>query len=166
MACGASKDVIDYLAALTPIAIAAFVAWVAFQQFRIGRDKLRLDLYQRRFSVYEKTLFFYHALTGQIETQQSEAFSKTLGDFITSYRESQFLFKSSSGIFPLLEEFHAKAFKVIGFKQHGAELMRASPAEFQKLSADAQEALAFFPQALETLEKSIAPYLNFRRVLV
>jgi hypothetical protein len=67
MACGASKDVIDYLAAVTPILIACFVAWVAFQQFRIGRDKLRLDLCQRRFSVYEKTLFFYHSLTGTIE---------------------------------------------------------------------------------------------------
>ncbi|MDZ7937868.1 MAG: hypothetical protein U5M53_06140 [Rhodoferax sp.] len=153
------------MTAVTPILIAIFVAWIAFQQYRIGRDKLRLDLYQRRFSVYEKTLYFHHLLSGSVEQQKSEAFSKTFRDFITAYRESQFLFESSSGIFPLLEEFHAKAFKVIGFKQHGESLI-ADPVEFLKLKVEAQEALEFFPKALEILEKSIAPYLNFRRVLV
>jgi hypothetical protein len=49
-----SKDFVDYVIAFTPSLIALFVAGVAWRQFKLGRDKLRLDLYERRFAVYER----------------------------------------------------------------------------------------------------------------
>ncbi|HEV2293707.1 MAG TPA: hypothetical protein VGR35_07615 [Tepidisphaeraceae bacterium] len=36
---------------LTPL-IACLAVWIAFQQFRVARNKLRLDLYEKRFKVY------------------------------------------------------------------------------------------------------------------
>lgn len=166
MACvNTTKDGIDYLVALTPIVVATFVAWIGFQQFRIGRDKLRLDLYQRRFTVYERTLSLYHYLYGTKEALQSKDFSESLKYFITSYRESQFLFDDEPGVFRLLKEFHTKAAKIIGFKRDGGELLRSDPREYLKLQEDVQNALASTEEMLNELERLIAPYLSFRRAL-
>lgn len=44
----------EILKAITPLAIAAFVAWIAFQQWQTAHRKLRLDLYDRRFRVIDK----------------------------------------------------------------------------------------------------------------
>ena len=32
--------------------IASIVAWIAYQQYEINRQKLKLDLYDRRFKIY------------------------------------------------------------------------------------------------------------------
>ncbi|GAC1667509.1 MAG: hypothetical protein NVS9B4_23360 [Candidatus Acidiferrum sp.] len=158
------KEWIDYASATAPILVSVFVAWVACRQLKLGRDKLRLDLYERRFAVYERTLAFYHALIGSAESLQSESFSQLHKDFIKSYRESQFLFKSDSGIFQLLGELHSRAFNVTGFKEHGKELA-GHPETLMKMNNDATEALSYFSTAIEQLENAIAPYLNFRKVL-
>jgi hypothetical protein len=41
------------LAALLTPTIAVFGAWIAYQQWRLGQNKLKLDLFDRRFVVYE-----------------------------------------------------------------------------------------------------------------
>ncbi len=51
---------VRYVAALGPVAIAGAVAWVAFWQFRVAKEKLRHDLFDRRMSVY---LAFSKAIT-------------------------------------------------------------------------------------------------------
>ncbi len=44
---------IAVLAALLAPTIAVFGAWIAYQQWRLGQNKLKLDLFDRRFVVYE-----------------------------------------------------------------------------------------------------------------
>lgn len=160
-----SKDYVDYVAAFVPALVALFVAWVAWRQFKLGRDKLRLDLYERRFAVYERTLTFYNALiAGSAESLQSESFFQLHLDFIKTCKESQFLFESDTGIFQLLEELQSRAFKVTGFKVHGC-MVADHPETLLKMSNDATEAISYFDTAIKTLEREIAPYLNFRKVL-
>jgi hypothetical protein len=75
----------------------------------VSREKLRLDLYNRRFDVYLKTLDFWYALSRWKPTDK-EILSCNLVDspelsdsqiaFIKASRESQFLFDDSSGMGP------------------------------------------------------------------
>lgn len=42
----------NYLTALMTPVVACFGAWIAYQQWVTARDKLRLDLYEKRMAVY------------------------------------------------------------------------------------------------------------------
>lgn len=42
-----------YLTAMMTPVVASFGAWIAYQQWITARDKLRLDLYERRMAVYK-----------------------------------------------------------------------------------------------------------------
>lgn len=55
MACFANASLISTAPA---VLISAYVAWVAYQQYRTNREKLRLDLYDRRFGVYTAAIDF------------------------------------------------------------------------------------------------------------
>jgi len=164
MMCECPKDFIDWLIAAIPLFTALLVAWIAFRQYGLGRDKIRLDLYERRFAAYEATLIFYQALTGASDIVRSETFNTVHRNFIKAYRESQFLFKSESGIFDLLGQLHERSFKIIGFKTIAER--GALPAEvLMKMSNESLDALEFFNKTIAEIESRIDPYLDFRRVL-
>lgn len=43
--------------------MAGFLAYIAYQQLETNRNKLKLDLYIKRFEVYSVSLTFYQELT-------------------------------------------------------------------------------------------------------
>lgn len=166
--CG--MKMLSEIATIAPILTAILMAWIAFRQYginqsqlAISKDKIRLDLYQRRFAVYEATLTFYQALMGSSETLKTESFEKIHRDFIKAFRESQFLFDDGSGIFKLLDELHKESFKIIGFKTHDES--KSVPELFTKMYQDSLSALGKLESFITELEKAIGPYLNFRHVL-
>lgn len=165
MACEpACKDWVDYFLVSTPLLIATFVAYIGYLQHRTNHDKLRLELYQRRFAVYEATLTYFHALSGDSESIGGDSFKAIQRTFIRGYRESQFLFDAKSGIFKLLGEIHTGSFRIIGFKQHG-KAVASHPEALVKLSNESMEALNFIGTGVERLETALEQYLDFRRVL-
>jgi hypothetical protein len=168
MACAApAKDAFDYLTAATPICIAAFVAWMAYRQSKINEGKLRLDLYNKRFEVYSRTLDFYHALLDYGGSDADNKHFKALHNlFIKSYRESQFLFEHKDGIYTLLGEMHTRSFKITGCKDHGKELAEASPEEYVKMYNESQVAMQWFGDSIPKLEKAMERYLNFHKIAV
>ena len=156
---------LKYFTAFTPSLIGVFVAMVAWQQFKLGRDKIRLDLYARRFAVFERTLAFYNALIGgTAESLQSEYFIQLQLDFTKSCKESQFLFELDTGIYQLLEDLQSRAFKITGFKVHG-RMVSDHPETLIKMNDAATEAFEYFDTAIKKIEKEITSYLNFRRGL-
>lgn len=73
----------------------------------INREKLRLDLYNRRFEIYCRVLDLLFAFenwnpTGAETTacslQDSPELDRALKAFTKAYRESQFLFDEKSGV--------------------------------------------------------------------
>jgi hypothetical protein len=75
------------LPAYLTIGIAIVVGWVAFQQFLLAREKLKLDLLEKRFAVYKGaqkflTVILMHA---KVET-------KDLFDFRCDTQDAAFLF--------------------------------------------------------------------------
>ena len=148
---------------LTPV-IALIATYIAWQQWKTTRHKLRFDLYSRRFAVYESTLVFYQALMGGRASTKSNTFPEIQNAFIKSYRESQFLFKPGSGIFKLLEEVNSESMVIIGLHSNGAALV-GTPQLLIDMNQKAGEAQEFIGRSLKKLEIKIAPYLNFHNVL-
>lgn len=150
------KDILNYL-------IALIAAWIAYQQWKTNRDKLRLDLYNKRFDIYSKTIIFYQALLSYDASKPDEDFSSIHKDFIKSCRESQFLFSKKSGIFQILENLHSEAFKIIGFKNHAKDMVSA-PEILLEMQNSMQQALSIFDVSIKELESKMVPYLNFQKV--
>jgi hypothetical protein len=158
------KDIFDYLIAITPILISAFVAAVFWWQYKISRNKLRLDLYNRRFEIYSKTLDFYQALISfDPSVTLKEPFNTLQKAFIKAYRESQFLFDEETGIYAILDQMHSKSFEILAAKEHGKDLASAHPQEFLKMHNQSMENLKWLAGAVPRLEKAMARYLNFHK---
>jgi hypothetical protein len=125
--------------------------------------KLRLDLYDKRFAIYEDALAFYQALGGSPNSLQSETFAAVQRSFIKSYRESQFLFDADSGVFELLGKLNLDAVKVIVSKTRAHEMGGERAA---KLVAEANDVYAAIEKSVSALERSISPYIRFNRALI
>lgn len=59
--------VLDFIKAGPPILIAGIVGWIAFQQLRTAKDKLALDLFDRRFAAHK-------AITASMKAWSNEPF--------------------------------------------------------------------------------------------
>jgi hypothetical protein len=146
--------------AFTTAAVAIIVALIAYQQWRTAQERLRLDLYNRRFEIYSKVLDFYQELL--IWQGRPEQVALQI-PFIKAFRESRFLFPKKSGVYNLLEEFHKNAFVVTQFeiyKPHMANLGE----EGMKLGHKRAESVNWIKSSLESLEQKMAPYLDFHKL--
>lgn len=83
---------------LATVVIAVYVASIGTFQWITARDKLRLDLYDRRFEVYLSALDFMQALMMWTSVPVGERLPKRIA-FIRASRESRFLFADELRIF-------------------------------------------------------------------
>jgi len=85
--------------------IAVITAYVAYQQFRTNRNKLRLDLYDRRFALFD-------ALAGLCASvgQSMKPGSDELGRFLQVRHATQFLFDAETASY--LETVRVKALRL------------------------------------------------------
>jgi len=82
---------------------------------KIANNKLRLDLYNRRFEIFSSIFAFYNAIISwQGTDEQKEAREK----FFRAYQESGFLFAKESGIEDLLKSLNDTGMRVIKFKEN------------------------------------------------
>lgn len=143
--------------------VACSVAVIACLQLSTNRQKLRLDLYNRRFDIYVKTIEFYQALSSYDPLNKNE-FLEIRKRFSRAVKESQFLFDDASGIFLKLDELHATSFKVSGFKEKGGTVLNAGGhKEFLEMSMAADSVLMQFSKEISILEKAFKKYLNFHK---
>jgi hypothetical protein len=77
-----------YLTALSTPCIAIFAAWIAFQQWKLSRSKLRFDLFEKRWAVYAST---NEVLASLLEGSDEER-RACVKDFRRSLLDAQFLF--------------------------------------------------------------------------
>jgi len=147
------KDGIEYLIAITPIAIAIFVAVVAYWQSRINKDKLRLDLYNRRFDIYSKTLDLLDASRNFLKpsVEEKKRLIEVQKAFVKSYRESQFLFDEKAGIFNLLSEILTKSHSIFIFALNGERLESENEQKFNDCWKEAADALVWIDHNIPRL---------------
>jgi hypothetical protein len=161
------------------------VAWMAFAvsvvsaliaggAFWVNREKLRLDLYAKRFDIYTRTVDFWHLFSEwmpstiehkNISLENSPQLKEALASFTKASRESRFLFDNESGIHKLLEQMHTDAIKVIGYKRDMAPHLTGKPEmkDFYDANLVLQQRI---DAAIPLLEEKLAPYLNFHSLSV
>jgi hypothetical protein len=139
----------DYVFA---IVLALVLAYVAYQQMVINRDKLRLDLYNKRFDVYTATLKFYQELIADGIS------SGTHKSFIEQKEASKFLFSQDISIYQLLDELHEKSFKVKAYKEN--KELKHSPELHVELAKESNDVVTWSDSAIKELSKKLEPYLN------
>jgi hypothetical protein len=134
----------------------AIASWfIARRQVAASEDKLRLDLYDKRFQVYSRAVDFYQALASWSSSDEDRTTHRL---FLKSKLESQFLFPGSE-IPETLEKMHKEAFKVIGLKEHGKEIHH--PPTYIEFYERGMAGLSAFDLGVNELQSKMAPYLNF-----
>lgn len=97
----------QYFSALLAPIVAVFASLVAYWQWKLARNKLKLELFDRRLVVYEaaKEILFSIVTNDELE---NEDFSK----FVAATREARWLFNKSVNDY-LISELRSKAFGYI-----------------------------------------------------
>jgi hypothetical protein len=135
-------------------------AEIAQQQADLAREKLRHDLYNRRFEIFTSLFDFYSAmiLWKEAPTPEQQAARQR---FFRASEEAVFLFPKDSGIPDLLKTLNDEGMKVIGYKEHPARSDPAAMIEQLEKTNDIQ--LRVFAQGFTQLRAAIHPYLDFSK---
>lgn len=137
------------LTAIVPIAISCAVAYIAYQQHKLAKERFKLDLFEKRYAVYEKIRNFilnvvYKNRDGYIEMLDTES------KFQESIHSARFLFDE----------------KIFNFANDiGKKGMELSMCRENKISEDDQsikEKKTELIADLENLQQVFAPYLKFK----
>jgi hypothetical protein len=146
--------------AIATTTVALCVARISWRQWFTNKEKLRLDLYEKRFGVYMRVLDLFQALILWDGSAEQKALTVP---FIKAHLESRFLFPESSGIHAYLSEFRDHAFRIMNFDQ--LKSLGASDRQlYMKYTNERLESATWILSSMEPLEKKLAPYLNFHEI--
>lgn len=146
--------------AIVTALVAVTVAVLTYRQWKTAQEKLRLDLYNRRFDIYTKYLDFCQALLLWDGTPEQVALQKP---FLKAFRESRFLFPKGSGVYGFLDEFQKNAHVIVQF-ENLKPLDRLGQDEAVKQGQRKLDSVNWILSSLEPLEEKMAPYLDFHRL--
>lgn len=140
--------------------VVGFIALtVAWSQMRIASAKTKLDLYNKRFSVYLAALEYYQ----YIFAESKEDMKGKANKLTHAYRESKFLFDEKDGIYETLGRIQ-KASGVIRayeeFKQSPNKNVDRASILLEKYT----DALLSMEGDLLALEEQLKKYLSFHNV--
>ncbi len=139
---------------LVTVLVGLFAAYVAYRQYALGREKFKLDLFEKRFALFAGTRrFLTHIL------DDGNASLQHLFEFRASVAEATFLFDDD--ITDYLNAIDAKALQLWKL----TETIRPLPAgqERTKAAGDISEAVEWLTNQLPELKIRFSPYLKFRR---
>ncbi len=93
-----------YLSGITAF-LAAIVAWTGYQQHKLSKDKFKLDLFEKRFAVYQGVRRFLSQIL-----QNSLPDKDTFMEFAISTQEAAFLFDPKVSNY--IDSIRTKALKI------------------------------------------------------
>lgn len=147
--------------AVGTLSLSAIVVTITRAQWKTNQEKLRLDLYAKRFDIYMRTLDFHNALLSWNDEPDQ---IKLIAPFYRAYRESRFLFPEPSGVFRFMEEFSQHAFHITNFKEARDGWGDAFPKERGDLALARADHASWVLTSIPRLEDRIAPFLNFHKI--
>jgi hypothetical protein len=156
------KDIWYYLSTLVPIVISITVAWIAWCQHQTNRSKLKLDLYNRRFAIYEKTLSYYLAFMAR--ENDAAMLDKRSADFVGAYRESAFLFGVNSLAYKVLTDIKDTLSFRIQFERKFSDTSKDRDQHEYRAWSSKKDTLPDPSKQMEELEHALMEWLDFRRI--
>ncbi len=142
-------------AALSPI-IAVVGGWIAWQQVRINRNKLKLDRFDKRYEVYEASMNFAASMIANGDL--------TIGpydEFLVKSRGARFLL--SKEIADYLDELGANAIKLRG-ALHASKAPSIKDEQWAKYEDRITEITKWFQQQLEVIPERFGPFLSVKDI--
>lgn len=136
--------------------IALTVAW---SQMRIASAKTKLDLYNKRFSVYLAALEFYQYLHSDVQEDLKSKSNK----LTHAYRESKFLFGAKDGIYETLGRIQKAGAPVKAYNEFRKNAIDDAN-RAMKLFDKSQAALLDMEKNIYALEDQLKDYLSFNNV--
>jgi hypothetical protein len=128
------------------------------KQWTISKEKLRLDLFNRRFDLYMRVLDLYQEL---LRWQAKDEQHALYGLFIKATRESRFIFPRKSGVHSFLEEFQLHATKIVNAESQRVRLegmnLKKAGLEESRLAEE-----HWILNSMFILEDKMEPYLRFK----
>lgn len=150
---------INILSALLTPLIAIIALYIAYQQYFINRRKLNLDLYLKRFQVFDETKRFLLRCSKNDIKDYSEVQS-----FHFSVNESKFLFGDE--IIEFLNTIQNKAIDLDSLSKEVESLSISSvgsPEQARK-SEEKKKLLTWFSKEYENIESRFIKYMDFKKV--
>lgn len=139
-------------ALLTPL-IAALAVYIAWQQSRTSTSKLKLDLFDRRFAIYEAASDFLGTMrSGKISGQ-------ALFDFLRKTSQARFLLNGEIADY-FYEELYSRA---LDLQTLESELDGLPVGDERSRNVKAQREIKdWFEKQLQSLDRRFAPFLDLR----
>nr|WP_320136637.1 hypothetical protein [uncultured Amphritea sp.] len=78
---------IDFFTALIPIALAALGSYIAIQQYRTNRQKLKIELFEKRYAIYDAVREYMGAIIRKRHSNENEQ-----QQFLVETKGAAFLF--------------------------------------------------------------------------
>jgi hypothetical protein len=132
------------------------VVVIAWQQWRVAESKLRLDLFDRRYKVYDATRKFLSVIIREARFTNSDLF-----EFNAGTSDAQFLFK------PDVAEYLAEIRRQALHLRTTRELLkkpRITDDELARLAQAENDDLSWLGDQIIAMTKVFAPYLGFANV--
>ncbi len=162
------KNCAEVISAYSMLFIAGIVAWIAFWQYKVNRERHRFELYEKRFSIYKELKLFILDTT-QIKNFVTEENLKKIyritDEAVFLFRDdiTQYMNEIKSKIFRL----HQKETKLMENDSSSKalkEIARLNPlleGEVAQLKIDIDKLKLWFDEQLEILPKKFSKYLKF-----
>ena len=143
-----------YLAALLTPIVAVLGSVIAYRQWRLAQNKLKLDLFDRRLQVYEAAL----TLLASIMTS-GKARDEEVRNYLVATREAKWLLNASIAEYLEKQLYH----KAIDLQTLAAELEGVPLGDERSKNVHAQADIKkWLMRQYEVLDEKFAPFLQLR----
>lgn len=142
-------------AALSPI-IAIVGGVIAWQQFRINRNKLKLDRFDKRYAIYEASMNFAASIIANGRLK-----SAPYDQFMVHSRGARFLLSKEMADY--LDQLTTNAGKLHGVL-HSLERPTITDEQREKYGDHVTEITEWFQQQLEVIPEKFGPFLSVKDI--
>lgn len=157
------KDTVTLVVSIAAVLVSIATFSVAYSQMKIASAKIKLDLYNKRFNVYLSALDYCQATWNE----PHEKIKERGNQFTKSYRESQFLFETSDGVYETLGKIQQNGSRIHAYEKHKYERennLTNDRLVLNTLHESSMNARLDFDKNLLTLEKQMEKYIQFKTI--
>jgi hypothetical protein len=148
--------IVPIVTAVATVIVAIYVGWISRQQSKTNQEKLRFDLYQRRFEIYLRVLDFHFAIWQKDEPKLDSLHVL----FMKAFWESKFLFPEESGIYDFLNEYNLRTSHVRADRSQIPPRSDLTPEERARLIEDK----IWIKDCIDIFDEKLGPYMNFHSI--
>jgi len=142
------------IASALTLVIAFAVAVIAFFQFKLAHDKLRLDLFDRRYKVYDAIRCFLSVILQRATFDDADLFK-----FYAGTSDAEFLFDAE--VVEYLKQIRTRANDM---RLQAKLYQRAGDAERTRMIDAESQKLMWLTDQLTGMSKVFAPYLSYSKI--